>query len=368
MRLKVGVTICTGIKKFFLNCGLSSLIMGLSSPSAINSVRPFCAVEGGRITIDGINLSCEVQSVPEVHLGTKIARVVHASNNSVSVVVPQGLGGGRTAIKVTGMTGETAFVDVGIPVAMGLHQVDSPVIGVDGSIYLTFSGSRGESMPVSVYRVRSDGFREPFVSGITNPTSMTFGPDGKLYLSSRFEGAVYQIHSDGSYEVFASDLGIACGLAFSSDGALYVGDRSGTVFRIGSSGKKEEFSRLPSSIAAFHLAWGPDDALYVTAPTLSTSDKVYRIDQEAHVEEICSGFGRPQGLAFDPNGALYVVEALAGSSGVYRVATDGSIARVLAGNSLIGLAFDQKDGSVLVASNECVYRLDSSGFLGNSFG
>ena len=152
--------------------------MELSSPSAINSVRPFCAVEGGRITIDGINLSSEVKSVPEVHLGTKIARVVHASKNSVSVVVPQGLGGGRTAIKVIGMTGETAFVDVGIPVAMGLHQVDSPAIGVDGSIYLTFSGSRGESMPVSVYRVRSDGFREPFVSGITNPTSMTLDQMG----------------------------------------------------------------------------------------------------------------------------------------------------------------------------------------------
>lgn len=346
--------------------------MSLPSASAINSkitaVRPFCAIEGGRITIDGVNLSCAAESVPEVHLGSKIARVVRASNNSVSVVVPEGLGGGRTSIKVIGTTGETAFVDVGIPVAMGLHQVDSPVVGVDGAIYLTFSGSRGESMPVSVYRVQSDGFREPFVSGITNPTSMTFGPDGKLYLSSRFEGAVYQIQSDGSYEVFASDLGIACGLAFSPDGTLYVGDRSGTVFRIGSSGKKEEFSKLPSSIAAFHLAWGPDDALYVTAPTLATSDKVYRIDQESRVEEACSGFGRPQGLAFDRNGALYVVEALAGSSGVYRVATDGSVACVLSGDSLIGLAFDPNDGSVLVASSECVYRVDPTGFLENSFG
>ena len=53
-----------------------------------------------------------------------------------------------------------------------------------------------------------------------------------------------------------------------------------------------------------------------------------------------SGFGRPQGLAFDSQGALYVVEALAGWSGLYRLRPDGTAELVVAGPSLVGVAFN----------------------------
>ena len=69
---------------------------------------------------------------------------------------------------------------------------------------------------------------------------------------------------------------------------------------------------LPPSVAAFHLAFGPDGYLYVTAPTLGTHDAVYRITPDGEVSPFCAGFGRPQGLAFDAAGHLYVVDALAG--------------------------------------------------------
>lgn len=260
-----------------------------------------------------------------------------------------------------GALGETAFVNIGVPVATGLHQVDNPAIDRRGELYFTYSGARGEDVPVSLFRVKRDGFREPFLSGIMNATSMAFAPDGRLYVSSRFEGSVYRVHTDGSFEVYVSDLGIACGLAFSKDGTLYVGDRSGTVFRVETSGHATPFVTLPASIAAFHLAWGPDDALYVTSPTLSTYDRVYRLDHAGKIEEVCACFGRPQGLAFDHRGRLFVVEALAGVSGVYRVEPDGSVVRVLAAGSLVGLAFDPTDGGLVVASNDTAYRVDAAG-------
>ena len=334
----------------------------------IASVRPPCAVEGGRVTIEGANLPADDSTPPEVRLGATPARVVHASRQAVSVIVPPGLDGGRTAVHLQGTDDEPAFVDIGARLATGLHQVDSPAIDGDGSVYLTYSGPRGEQTPVSVFRVRRDGFREPFLSGITNATSLAFAPDGQLHVSSRFEGSVYRVHADGSFDERVSELGVACGLAFSPDGTLYVGDRSGTVFRVGSAGQATAFATLPASVAAFHLAWGPDDALYVTSPTLSTYDRVYRLDHTGRIDEVCTCFGRPQGVAFDGDGTLHVVEALAGASGVYRVAQDGAATRVLAAESLVGLAFDPTDGSLVVASNETAYRVDPTGMAAEPAG
>ena len=324
----------------------------------ITSIHPLWAVEGGRITIEGTDLISEGPDLPEVRLGSDRARLVHASRRSVSVIVPAGLDGGRTPVRVGCALGETAFVEVGVRVATGLHQVDNPAFDDEGSLYLTYSGARGELSPVSLFRVRRDGFREPFLSGITNVTSMAFAPDGCLHISSRFDGSVYRVQPDGSFEVLVSDLGIACGLAFSPDGTLYVGDRSGTVFRVGSAGHATAFATLPASVAAFHLAWGPDDALYVTSPTLSSYDRVYRVDQTGKVDDVCACFGRPQGLAFDTNGSLYVVEALAGVSGVYRIERNGSTTLMLAAGALVGLAFDPA-GGLVVTSNDTAYRVDT---------
>ncbi len=323
----------------------------------ITAVQPLWAVEGGRVRVDGLDLGFGRAGVPEVRVGSAAARVVHASPHSVTIVIPPGLGGGHTPIRVGSAPGETAFIDVGTSVATGLHQVDNPVFDRRGNLYLTYSGSRGEKSPVSIFRVRRDGYREPFVSGITNATSMAFDAQERLYVSSRFEGTVYRIGPNGEVETLATDLGVTCGLAFDSDGTLYAGDRSGTVFRVSPSGHASAFATLPPSVAAFHLAFGPDGMLYVTAPTLSPYDSVYRIDRTGRVGVISSRFGRPQGLAFDAQGVLYVVEALAGASGVYRVYEDGSVEHLLAAGGLVGLALDP-GGGMVVASNDTAYRLD----------
>jgi sugar lactone lactonase YvrE len=274
------------------------------------------------------------------------------------VLVPAGLDGGRTAVRISDVPGETALLEVGTPLATGLHQVDNPVFDRDGNLYVTYSGSRGQEVPVSIFRVSPTGRRESYVSGIVNPTSMAFDATGHLYVSSRFEGTVYRVHPEGTYEPYATDLGIACGLAFDRHGVLYVGDRSGTVFAVAPDRTVTTLATLPASVAAFHLAMGPDDGVYVTAPTLGPYDYVYRIDPNAgSIDKVYSGFGRPQGIAFDSQGALYVVEALAGWNGLYRVRHDGSSELIVAGQSLVGVAFNPK-GGLVVSSNDTAYRLD----------
>jgi sugar lactone lactonase YvrE len=330
----------------------------------ITAVHPLWAVEGGRIRVSGTGFTVE-PAVPEVRIGGVAARVAHASRDMLSAIVPPGLDGGRTPVRIETAPGETVFIDVGAPLATGLHQVDNPVFDREGNLYVTFSGSRGQQSPVSIFIVRPDGSREPFVAELANPTSMAFDAHGRLHVSSRFDGSVHRIDPDGTVTTFATDLGVACGIAFGDEGDLFVGDRSGSILRV-HDGRATLFASIPPSVAAFHLAFGPDGFLYVTAPTLGTRDCVYRVSPEGRVERFFDGFGRPQGLAFDAHGDLYVVDALAGESGVYRLRTDqpDRAEQVVAGGALIGLAFDPRGGIVL-ASSDTAYRLDVpvQGFL-----
>jgi sugar lactone lactonase YvrE len=329
-------------------------------PARIVGVHPLSAIEGARITIDGTDFPIDPH-VPDVRIGELAARVVFASAERLVVLVPGGLEAGLTPIRVSGTSGLTAFVNVAAPFATGLHQVDNPVFDRDGSLYMTFSGTRGQQVPVSIFRVRRNGTREAFSSGIVNPTSMAIDVDGRLYVSSRFEGIVYRVGTDGGVEPFATELGVACGLAFgpaADGGALYVGDRSGTIFKVDRDGKAKTFASLPPSVAAFHLAYGPPGpraALYATGPTLSSYDALYRIAADGTVTRQYEGFGRPQGLAFDANGNLHVVEALSGSSGLYRIPLDGAPELVLAGPGLVGVAFGA-GGDIVVTSNDTAYR------------
>jgi len=327
-----------------------------SAPSRIAAVNPLWAVEGGRVTISGGGFGLEPQP-PEVRLGGVPAKLAHASRQSLTAIVPPGLDGGHTPVRVSSAPGETAYVEVGAPIATGLHQVDNPVFDQDGNLYVTFSGSRGQDAPVSIYVVRRDGSREPFVVGLPNPTSMAVDASGHLYVSSRFDGSVHRIAHDGSVTTVATDLGVACGIAFGPGGELYVGDRSGSVLRV-SDGRASLFASIPPSVAAFHLAFGPDRWLYVSAPTLASRDVVYRVSPAGLVEPFCEGLGRPQGLAFDSDGNLYIVDAVAGGSALYRLRPDRPDVKecVLSGGALLGLAFDPRGGLVL-SSSETVYRL-----------
>jgi sugar lactone lactonase YvrE len=339
----------------------------------VQSIHPRSAIEGGRITILGALFPIDQPFLPEVRIADARARVVYASATSLSAIVPVGLEGGRATVRVADVPpfddpqgapsrsrgDETALIDIAAPFATGLHQVDNPVFDRDGNLYVTYSGTRGQQVPVSIFRVHPDGTRETFSTGLVNPTSMAIDPHGRIFVSSRFEGTVYRVAEDGTPEPFAKDLGVACGLAFADDGTLFVGDRSGTVFSLDPAGRATTFATLPASVAAFHLAIGPDRALYVTGPTLSSYDSLYRIDRDGTVAATYSGFGRPQGLAFDRDGSLFVVEALAGASGLYRLRPGGAPELVLAGPGLVGVAFDDQ-GHMVVVSNETAYRLTRS--------
>jgi sugar lactone lactonase YvrE len=331
--------------------------MPAPSSSRISTVRPLWAVEEARIVVTGSGFS--VDPPVDVRIGPAAARVARATPSAVTALVPAGLDGGRTPVRIGSAPGETAYIEVGAPLATGLHQVDSPVFDRDGNLYVTFSGSRGQQAPVSIYLVRPNGAREPFVTGLANPTSLTLDSDGRLYVSSRFDGTVHRVDRTGLATVIATDLGVPTGIAWGPDGVLYVGDRSGSILRIGG-GRASEFAAIPSSVAAFHLAFGPDACLYVSAPTLAPREGLFRVAPDGRVERLPAVFGRPQGLAFDDQGMLYVADALAGDGGLFRldVGRPGEVERMVWRGGLIGVAFDPR-GGLAIASSDTVYRLGS---------
>ena len=325
----------------------------MPSPTT-SSITPSHAIAGGRITLHGSGFTVG-PTIPAVHVGSSPTRVVFASPNELGLIVSSA-DSGLLPVRVDGAEG-ACLVDVGTPLATGLHQVDNPVFDAYGNLYVTYSGTRGQQVPVSIFKVTPAGSRESFSSSVTNPTSLAFNPDGALFVSSRFEGAVYRLDDDGSAEVFASDLGIACGLAFAPDGTLFVGDRSGTVFEVARNGSARTFAALPPSVAAFHMTLGPD-GLYVTAPTLSATDAIYRITFTGEVSIVHRGFGRPQGIAWAPDGTLFVVEALAGVSGLYRVAAGAAPELMVSGPKLVGVAIDPA-GDIVLCTSDTAYRFAS---------
>lgn len=310
---------------------------------------------GAHVTLRGSGLVTD--PFPSVQLGDRPARVLFASANGLLIEVPGDIpDGGVLPVRLTGAPGQALSLHVASTWAEGLHQVDSPVFDEAGNLFVTYSGTRGEESAVSIFRATADACtREPFVSGIVNATSMTIGPDGRLYVSSRFEGAVYRIDADGTYEQIATDLGVACGLAFDDDGWLYVGDRTGTIFRV-RDGAATPFATLPPSIAAYHLAMSREQELFVSGPTLGSYDHLVRIGRDGTVRALPAAFGRPQGLAFDGDGVLHVVDALAGAAGVYRLANpEAAPELVAAAVDPIGVAFGPA-GVMVVVTRDTAYR------------
>ena len=338
--------------------GAPALVRYAAVVGRVLGAMPAAATPGGRVKILGEGFALADAGLPDVRVGDAQARVLSARASKLTLALPAGLPGGPAPVTVAGAEGSTT-IQVGARVADDLHQVDSPAFDAVGRLHVTYSGSRGQQVPVSIFRIGRDGARESFVSGLVNPTSMAFGPDGQLYVSSRSEGVVYRVDDSGHYEAAVSDVGVACGLAFAADGTLLIGDRSGSIFRVLRNGQVSLLATLPPSVAAYHLAMSPGGDLYVSAPTLSARDHIYRVSLDGQVETAWSGFGRPQGLAFGPDGALYVAEALSGDSGLYRLVpgSDAPPRLAVSGEGLVGVAFDPLGGLVLV-SNDTAWRLD----------
>jgi len=322
----------------------------------LDSVSPQSALPGGEVRFRGSNLRPQELQRPSVQFGPVAAPVVIGSDDFVIARVPEGALSGPAVISTNGHASNPLDVRVAVSISEGLHPVGNPALDTEGNIYATFSGSRGEQVPVAVFKIDTNYNVRPFVNELMNATGLAFDRDGEMYVSSRHEGNVYRVSRTGSMSIFAEGMGVATGIAFDRDQNLFVGDRSGTIFKIAPDRQIFVHATLEPSMAAYHLAVGPSGDLFVSGPTTSSFDCVYRVDSHGETSVYYRGLGRPQGLAFDADGNLYIAASLRGQRGIVKIAPNQEASLEVSGQGLVGLAF-APGRSVVLATNDAVHRL-----------
>jgi sugar lactone lactonase YvrE len=322
-------------------------------------VEPEAAITGGELYIRGKGLAPNILDLdrPSVTIGDVAAPVVIGSDSLVIVKVPEGASAGELIVGKGDQSSQAWSCDIGISIAENLHPVANPAVDSLGNIYTTFSGSRGQKVPVAVYRIDLNFNLRPFINDMMNATGIAIGADDLIYISSRFDGIVYQVSPGGNMSVFVEGMGVATGLCFDEERNLYVGDRSGTIFKVAPNRQIFVYATLEPSISAYHLAWGPDQHLYVSGPTTSSFDCIYRIADNGDVETFYRGLGRPQGMVFDAAGNLYSAASWMGRKGVVRIKPDRSVEHFLSGPGIVGVAFTPSR-AMIVATTNAIYRVD----------
>ena len=196
--------------------------------------------------------------------------------------------------------------------ASGLGAPEAPVFLPDGSLLcVEMSPDKG-----CLTHLSADGRSRRQLPRTGRPNGLALDRAGQIWVAETAQRAVLKATLQGDYEVFARDCDgepflFLNDLAFGPSGDLFVTD-SGIVID----------------------AIVPGGQLVPNYRALPFDGRVYRIDTRTRrVEIIDRGFHFTNGLAFGPDGHLYVNETLSGN--IYRyVCRDGVVTgrRELFGN------------------------------------
>jgi DNA-binding beta-propeller fold protein YncE len=326
----------------------------MSQSPVILSIEPAFALPGGEIILCGHGLLASSAEQTQIFFGSAAGTIVFGTPSQLTILVPDNAEGDTVTVTTPHGSTSAAFT-LATLLSENLHPVANPAVDVAGNIYVTFSGTRGQSVPISLFRIDDESTLQPISAEVINPTGLALDEGGNLYVSSRHDGAVYRLSTSGDLSTYAKGMGVATGLAFDELGNLYVGDRSGTIFKISPDREIFVFATIEPSVAAYHLAFSPNGSLYVTGPTTSSNDCVYEIDQDGVVTPFFANLGRPQGLAFDLGGNLYVAASWRGRRGIIRITPEKQASLVISGINLVGLAFDPSHALILATSSAAYF-------------
>lgn len=193
------------------------------------------------------------------------------------------------------------------------------------------------------------------------PLTLATRPDGGLLVADMTAGSVREVRPDGSIQPVAAGLALPMGVAATPLGDVVVTSAGGhTVLQVDSRGAVTILAGTgqdasagddgPATDAAFSFPAGVDVGRDASVMIVDAyANRVRRIGPDGNVVHVAGGgpagnagdnapatgaaLRGPGGMAFDPDGNLYVAESIAGR--VRRIGTDGIITTVV-GQSLVG--------------------------------
>jgi sugar lactone lactonase YvrE len=329
---------------------------------------------------DGPNKDFELIATPSG--GTSVLGVgtIQNANSAVSI---------SDASATEGNTAVRYFNDF-VPVQARLGGGRHFAFGPDGNLYvasrftdqvLEYAGRTGAYLGVVVPAGANPSGTDPLHA----PWALTFGPDGNLYVAGVFSNNVLRYNmTTGAIDEFISiSAGVYCpkGLAFDSAGDLLVTNSNGgltpstspinEVLRFQGPNSASPGTPLPASgqsgavfvpsgsgglSNAEGLAFGPDGNLYVASGATNTVDE-YGGTTGTFIGTFISagsgGLSHPQFIGFRPDGFLYVSSQNNGA--VYRYnATTGAFSNQVYQSpnpyGAGGMAWDA-NGNLFVALN-----------------
>jgi sugar lactone lactonase YvrE len=343
-------------ERFFWRQRVKRSILTNNGLPRIERIIPAAALPGGEIAIHGAGFAPDNLTQPAVRFGEAEASLILSSDSYLLARIPEDAEGATLRIVHSDSEGSPFPIALGKQLADNLHPVSNPAVVSNGDVYVTYSGQRGQKVPVSLYKVSGRRVK-PFATELINPTGLALDHEGNLFVSCRNDGSIHRVTPEGRVTKWIEGMGVATGIAFDAELNLYVGDRSGTIFKISPAREIFVFATLEPSVAAYHLAFHPNGDLFVTGPTQSSFDRVFKISPAGEVSVFYRGLGRPQGMAFDANGNLYVAASLAGRRGVVRLSPNAHAEHVLSGPNIIGLAL-LPGRRAMIATSDALFSLD----------
>ncbi len=233
-------------------------------------------------------------------------------------------------------------------------------LAVGGSARADLYVAQGSFGTVAV--LGPNGTQTGTISGLGDPASLAFGPNGSLYVGdvSFFTGSVREVPSPPSGTPFTfvpHSSGLeATGIAFDASGNLYVAQNifSGAIFKVTPNGTVSTFATITGATG---LAFDAHGNLFVTDNT----GNIWKVTPNGTVSPFVSGLanfaGAIVGPAFGPNGNLYIAEEPFGE--IVEISPNGTVTPFVT-----GLTFDS-DGSSL-AFDAAGDLFASDGGIGNS--
>jgi len=229
----------------------------------------------------------------------------------------------------------------------------SAAIGADGTIYV---GSYDKNL----YALNSDGtLKWTYTTGHRIYGSAAIGADGTIYVGS-YDKKLYALNPDGTLKwTYTTGHRIYGSVAIGADGTIYVGSYDKKLYALNPDGTLK-WTYTTGQIYFSSPAIGKDGTIYTGS---SDNSKLYALNPDGTLKWTYTT-GQTLGCtpAIATDGTIYIGSYSSGQ--VYALNTDGTLKWTYATGSIFGSSAIGADGTIYIGSdNNKVYAINPDGTL-----